>query len=397
MSEPFPKVCFIAPNAYPLLSGRADIPLIGGAELQVVLVARRLAARGRPVSMICLDFGQPEVIDADGIRVFRAYAPDEGIPVLRFLWPRLTDVWSSLRQADADIYYQQTAGVLTGIMAAYCKRHGRKSVFASASNPDLFPDTPRIHYARDRWIYAYGLRRVDRIFVQNDEQARLCREHFGREPILVPNIYPMPTKAPIKSADSVILWVSTIRALKQPDLFLDLVEALPGQQFRMIGGPGDGESRLFESIASRASKLRNLEFVGFLPFEQVERHFDSAKIFVNTSSSEGFPNAFLQAWSRAIPSVSFVDAGARLDGEVVGVQVSTLQEMVSAVAKLAADDGLRSTLGERCAAYVERCHSPDEIVPLYERVFADLMLDGSRPAAGAFPDGRARPGTRSQP
>jgi glycosyltransferase involved in cell wall biosynthesis len=394
MSQPFPKVCFIAPNAYPLLSGRRDIQLIGGAELQVVLVARRLASRGRDVSMVCLDFGQPEVTVVDGIRVFRAYAPDEGIPALRFLWPRLTDIWSSLRRADADIYYQQTAGILTGIMAAYCRRHRRKSVFASASNPDLFLDTPRIQFARDRWIYYYGVRNVDRIFVQNDEQARLCRENFRRESILVPNIYPMPPEKTTESAEAVILWVSTIRALKQPHLFLDLVEALPDQHFRMIGGPGDGEFRLFDSVASRASSLRNLQFMGFLPFEEVESHFDWASIFVNTSSSEGFPNAFLQAWSRGIPSVSFVDAGARLDGDVVGVQVATVEEMTSVVARLASDEPLRSTLGKRCAAYVERCHSPDKIVPLYERVFADMMLDGSRPVAGPYPGEKVPPETR---
>jgi glycosyltransferase involved in cell wall biosynthesis len=388
MAQPFPRVCFIAPNAYPLLSGRHDIPLIGGAELQVVLVARRLAARGRPISMVCLDFGQPEVTIVDGIEVFRAYAPDEGIPVVRFLWPRLTDIWSSLRRADADIYYQQTAGILTGIMAAFCRRHRKKSVFASASNPDLFSDTPRIQYARDRWIYSYGLRHVDRIFVQNDEQARLCRENFGREPVLVPNIYPMPSTPPVDLGEPIILWVSTIRGLKQPELFLDLVESLPEQQFRMIGGPGDGESALFDTIASRASQLRNLQFMGFLPFDEVEKHFDCARIFVNTSSSEGFPNAFLQAWSRGIPSVSFVDAGARLDGEEIGVRVATLNEMIMKVAALSADEALRSALGRRCADYVSRRHSPDEIVPLYERVFAEIM----HPAPGSGPSRRAAQG-----
>lgn len=379
MTQPFPHVCFVAPNAYPLLSGSRDIPLIGGAELQVVLVARRLAAKGHPISMICLDFGQRDQIEVDGIRIVRAYAPDEGIPVLRFIWPRLTDMWSCLARADADVYYQQTAGILTGIMAAFCRRHHRKSVFASASNPDLFPDTPRIQYARDRWIYAYGLRHVDRIFVQNDEQAQLCRRHLGIEPILVPNIYPMPQERSAASGDSYILWVSTIRSLKRPEIFLDLVEALPHEQFRMIGGPGDGEAGLYDAIASRAAKLRNLQFLGFLPFDAVEEQFDTAKVFVNTSSSEGFPNAFLQAWSRGVPTVSFIDAGARLDGEEIGVRVDTPREMAAAVAKLATDDELRSTLGQRCASYVERCHSPDQILPLYERVFADLFLDGPAP------------------
>src|SRR5688572_16541292 len=218
MSDHFPRICFVAPNAYPLLSGNEEIQQIGGAELQVVMVTKRLAARGRQISIISLDFGQHDQIEVDGVKVFRAYRPDKGIPVLRFLWPRLTSMWSCLKRADADIYYHQTAGVWTGVMAAFCKRHGRKSVFASASNPDLTPNTPRIRYARDRWIYAYGLRHVDRIFVQNDEQARLCRVNLKREPILVPNCYEVPWKNRTVSGDGYILWVSTIRKLKRPEL-----------------------------------------------------------------------------------------------------------------------------------------------------------------------------------
>jgi glycosyltransferase involved in cell wall biosynthesis len=372
MTNRLPHVCFIAPIAYPLLAGSREIAVIGGAELQVVLVARRLAARGHRVSMVCLDFGQADQVVVDGITVFRAYRPDEGIPVLRFLWPRLTSIWSCLKRADADIYYQQTAGMLTGVMAAFCRRYHRKSVFASASNPDLLPRTPRIQYARDRWIYAYGLRHVDRIFVQNEEQARLCRENLGREPILVPNCYPMPADRPLGRAGTFILWVSTIRSLKRPELFLDLAEALPQHRFRMIGGPGDGERALYDSIASRARGIPNLEFLGFVPFEEVEAQFDNARVFVNTSSSEGFPNTFLQAWARGVPTVSFIDAGARLNGRLVGMRVSTMQEMVKQVAELAADDSLRLSEGGQGEEYVDRMHSPATVIPLYERLFIGL-------------------------
>src|SRR5687768_7776605 len=123
MSDRFQHICFIAPHAFPLLSGDEGIQLIGGAELQMVIVARLLAARGHRVSMICLDFGQEDEIELDGVKVFRAYKPEEGIPILRFLWPRLTSVWQCLKRANADIYYQQTADMLTGVMAAFCKRH----------------------------------------------------------------------------------------------------------------------------------------------------------------------------------------------------------------------------------------------------------------------------------
>ena len=187
MPDQVPHICFIAPNAYPLLAGNADIQVIGGAELQQVIVARLLAARGIRVSMVCLDFGQAENVTVDGIEVIRAYKPNEGLPVVRFIWPRLTRIWECLLRVNADVYYQRAAGKLTGVMAAFCRKYGKKSIFAAAGNPDLVPNTPRIRFARDRWIYSYGLKNVDRIFVQNIEQARLCKAHFSRECTLVPN------------------------------------------------------------------------------------------------------------------------------------------------------------------------------------------------------------------
>jgi glycosyltransferase involved in cell wall biosynthesis len=191
----------------------------------------------------------------------------------------------------------------------------------------------------------------------------------------------MPAGKPAANGSGCILWVSTIRKLKRPELFLDLAEALPKHQFRMIGGPGDGERALFESIESRASNMRNVRFLGFLPFLETEEQFDRTRLFVNTSDSEGFPNTFLQAWARGIPTVSFVDAGARLDGEPIGLRVASLEEMVATVAGLASDDQLRLEEGRRCAAYVESNHSPDKIVALYEQIFEDLMKPGSRVTA----------------
>ena len=136
-------MCFVAPNAYPLLAGDETFQLIGGAELQQVIIARKLAARGLRVSMICLNFGQADEIEIDGIKVFRAYKRDAGVPIIRFVWPRLTSIWKCMKRVDADIYYQRTAGMLTGVVAAFCKMHGKRSVFAAAGNPDLSAKHPK--------------------------------------------------------------------------------------------------------------------------------------------------------------------------------------------------------------------------------------------------------------
>lgn len=376
MSDARPRICFVAPNAYPVLAGAGELPVIGGAEVQQVLVARELARRGYPVSMICLDFGQKDELEIDGITVLRACRPDEGLPVLRFVHPRLTSMLGCLARADADIYYQRAAGLLTGIVTEFCRRNGRKSVFAAAGNPDLLRKTPRIRFARDRWFYEYGLRHVDHIVVQNEEQGRLCRVNFEREATLIPNCYPSPDGGPTQSG-RVVLWVSTIRKLKRPELFLDLAEALKEYPFCMIGGPGNGERLLYEAIKARARAMPNVHFKGFVPFTRVEKFFSEAAIFVNTSESEGFPNTFLQSWARGVPTVSFVDCGARWEGRALGRQVDCMDEMVSCVRQWFSDEPSRAREGTRCQEYFERNHAVAIVVDLYEGLFRSLASTSS--------------------
>jgi glycosyltransferase involved in cell wall biosynthesis len=375
MSDRRPHVCFVAPHAYLVLAEGHGVDFMGGAELQQVLVARGLVERGYRVSMICLDFGQDDNVKVHGITVLRAFRPDDGIPILRFLWPRLTKLWLCLRRADADIYYQRTAGMLTGVVAAFCQLAGKRSIFAAAGNPDLEKDTSRIRYWRDRRIFEYGVRHVDQVLVQNEEQARLCRTNYGREPILVPNCYPLHSVTGVGPTGH-ILWTSTLRKLKRPDLFLDLAQALPELRFRMVGGPASGEHALFESIRSRAEELPNVEFVGFVPYAQIDDHFEKAALFVNTSESEGFPNTFLQAWSRGIPTISFIDAGARLDGEPVGLVVRSLEEMKVAINRLLTHTDRYMRLRERSSKYLEKNHAPMGILDRYETIFRGMGRQG---------------------
>jgi glycosyltransferase involved in cell wall biosynthesis len=368
MAAPLPHVCFVAINAYPLLAGDQEIPVVGGAELQQIIIAKELVKRGHPVSMVCLDFGQPDNVVIDGIRVLKAYRPDEGVPILRFFWPRLASLWNCMKRTEADVYYQRAAGMQTGVVAAFCKRHGKKSVFAVAGDP-------MIRLQRDRLIYEYGARHVDRIVVQTGVQAAQFRAEFGRESVLIPNCY-LYTGAVVATGARLsreVLWVSTIRDLKQPEVFLDLATAFPHLQFRMIGGPGDDESALYDLIRARAAALPNVMFSGFLPYSQVEDVFDDAAVFVNTSRTEGFPNTFLQAWARGIPTVSFFDSGARENGQAVGRIVQSLDEMKGIVGGYMSDERMRTMEGKICRRYFEANHTPNRVLDAYQQLFRNLL------------------------
>jgi glycosyltransferase involved in cell wall biosynthesis len=95
----------------------------------------------------------------------------------------------------------------------------------------------------------------------------------------------------VKAVD--FLWVSRCQPVKRPHLFLDLVEALPERSFEMICPRED--AGLWEGVAARAAEFRNLRFIEKVPYHEIQSYYDAARVFVNTSEWEGWPNSFIQA------------------------------------------------------------------------------------------------------
>jgi len=373
-SAPRPHVCFVAPTTWPTFVGDGRLRVVGGAELQQTLIARTLAARGYRVSMVSINYGQVDGTEAHGVRVYNMHKPDEGIPVVRFIHPRLSSLWKALKRVGADVYYQRTAAVYTGYVAAFAKFHGKRSIYAGASDVDFIPGRQDVALARDRKLYEYGLRRVDRVIVQNENQARLLRENYGREGILIPNCYDAPPGARA-DRQGYVLWVATLRESKRPLLALEIARRLPHHRFVIVGG--NDVSRRGEEIARAvregAAQLPNVDFRGYLPMAEAERCFDGARAFLNTSAYEGFPNTFLQAWARGIPTVGMTDVGShRADGQTAYDICGGVEEAAARIDRLMADDLAWQQASQRVAQHHRDVPSVDAVIDQYEREILHL-------------------------
>jgi glycosyltransferase involved in cell wall biosynthesis len=358
-----PHICFVAPQAWPVLARDPRIKVAGGAEVQQSILARLFAADGYQVSMIALDYGQPRLAWVDGVAVHKAFAPGAGLPLVRFLHPKLTAMWRALGRADADIYYVRSASMWLGVVAEFCRRRGRRMVYAGASDKDFVPDVGhQLRHARDRWLYRRGIAKASAIVAQNEFQRASCRENYGREALVIPSCYPLPESA-APAARDLVLWVGMLHENKRPELFLDLAARLPHRRCALIGGPRPGAQAFSERLRAQAAALPNVEMTGFLPLAEVEPWFDRARVLVNTSTYEGMPNTFLQAWARGVPTVGTVDVGAPVHR--VASSVAQLAEQVEAAF-------LDPAPGARCREYFERHHSAAEVLACYAGLFAAL-------------------------
>ena len=101
---------------------------------------------------------------------------------------------------------------------------------------------------------------------------------------------PRAVRQPEKDID--VLWVSNLRALKRPELALELARQLPHVKFTLAGGPMPGGETYYEDVRAAAARLPNVTMLGAVRYADSGALFDRAKIFLNTSSIEGFPEYF---------------------------------------------------------------------------------------------------------
>ena len=323
------KICFVALHAYPCLKNDFSIDeRIGGAEIQQILIAREFKKRGLNISFITSDYGQKDEEIIDGIKVYKASKPKEGFKFIRFFYPNLVKLWKALKRANAEIYYVRGAGFIPGVLALFSKMYGKKFVFGSASDTNFcLSKLKKTRLKRDLFLYVFGLKRANAIIVQNNKQKEDLLRNFRLNGILIRNYY-RPIVNVNNPQKNIILWVSTIKEIKRPELFIELARNFPNEKFVMIGGPNKKEDSFYDYIKEKSKKIKNLTFMGFQPFEFTEKIFESCKLFVNTSNYEGFPNTFLQAWSRGIPVLSTVDPDNIVKENGLGLVAKNESELI---------------------------------------------------------------------
>jgi len=363
-----PRICFVGLQNLPVLSPHYSDHGIGGEQVQQTLLARAFARRGFDVSMVVADYGQADAECIDDIALFKAYRLDGGLPGLRFVHPRITRLWGALERANADAYYVSIAGPHLGIAALFTKLRHRRLVFRIASDADCDPRRLLIRQARNRWLYGFGLRRADVILAQTPQQARALQTHYDVPSriasMLVERAGPWRDFA---ERDISVLWVGNLLPLKRPQLALALAHRLPHLQVHMVGGPQPGHERLYEDVAAEAATLPNVHFHGRLPYRATTELFDRARVVVNTSETEGFPNVYLQAWQRGTPVVTFIDPNDVVERFGLGASVDDFETLAAQASWLAQSEADWIAAGVRCRRYMDEHHGEDAVLAPYLR------------------------------
>ncbi len=351
----------------------------GGAELQQVTLAKELIKNGFDVSFIVDDYGQRSLEIVNEIKIFKLPACNNS--GIKSYPHKLYLYWKILTRADADVYYIRGASFFAGYMAFFCIIKNKKFIYSIAHQTDVdgthiqdsyLKNLPPFGGYLNKQLYKFGVKNANCIVAQNQEQQRLLYKNFNRYGILIKSMCDLPIEKTVRNTEQIVLWVSSMQRWKQPELFLELAKSIPTVRFQMIGGPAD-DKEFYKLIEIRAKKISNLDFLGFVPYHEINQYFDRASVFVNTSTAEGFPNTFLQSWARYKPVVSLnVDPDDVICKYKLGFHSRTFDQMISDIKNLVKNENLRDEMGVNGRHYVEKEHDIKKIVGGYLKVFKRL-------------------------
>ena len=344
---------------------------LGGTETQCVALVRGLAARG--VRNHVVHF-QP------GPLAGRLGAPEvtaECMPVHGFLrpsFPRLiVRLARAMRQRGADVV--QSYGFYTNLPALLAARLAGVRVLVAS-----------------RRGFATGLRpsqqRVDRIAcrlarctVVNAEaiRTRLIEDEGARPASVVVITNCVVERGAVTPAiEPVVGMVANFRPPKDHVTFLRaaarVVEMVPRVEFHLVG-TGTGEVAV-RRLADELGLARRVKFLGACSPDVVWAAINRFAVAVLSSSSEGLPNAVLEAMVAARPVVATNVGGVP---EIVSDGVSGLlvppgnvDTLAAAIGRILKDPTLAASMGAAGRRRALVAHRPGRMTRDFLRLYHDL-------------------------
>lgn len=387
-------VVFYLPTTSKVLVDRPGVPPSGGAETQISILMRRLAANGHAVALVSFELpgGLPATVEGIDIFIRRPYAGRLGRQInrLKRIHGLLTETFTVFSVGllfPARTVVQRTASVNTGLLSLGCRLSGRRFVWSSANDFDFEFENFSKSQAQLR-VYRWGVRSATAIVVQTSLQADLCRRVFARDPFVIMSLAEPATQAGQPSTPGPILWIGRAIEYKDPLRFVSIAKENPDLHFAMIAVPEDGEAKhLFDEVESACAKAGNIDFHGPLNRSEVLEMTAGATAIANTSTFEGMPNVFLEGWARGVPAVSLnVDPDGVIERFGLGTIAHGNNEAFAQGARSLADNpDLRARIGSQCTEYVKSSHSPAVIAGRWEEVLElrpSTIADGSSLGGG---------------
>ena len=358
------KIAFLNDVAYEYAIG--DTNALGGAERDIWFLSRALAAAGWSV----------QVGVRGALRVKERKVID-GVEYVGIGHGQILVEWYRFLSSERpDWLFWEGASHLWGPLVEIAKLAGARTIFHAALDADAQPRLAA--FGRSRWwpLYAWGLRRADKLFVQHTGQLFMLHPRLRSKACTLPKVCPLPSAVkPHSQRQKYVAWVATLRQHKRPDVLIDIARRAPDIKFIVCGGPTDylTPPGYGMQMVETLTKLPNVDYRGRVgPNEAMEVIADAA-LLLCTSDEEGFPNTFTQAWASGTPIVTLkVDPDSIIEKMGLGAVSKTVDVALADINALMAAPDRREEIALRARRYISENHNQTAVV----EIFTNALCNG---------------------
>ena len=339
-----------------LLVNQHFLDVMGGSELQCHLLAGYLARTEHDVLYLAVNGTQPQ------------YDVPYFVEPARLRWK---DIRRIVTQFAPDMVYWRFNKRKFLPSVLMFKLLGVRVVFAISHINDVLKWSHKVRIdavtLREKYMQRYkslrpafssrvnhlGYSWVDGVIAQLHQQSG--RLAVRRERV-IPNSVDASC-APFHWEKPFVLWASSIKAAKNPELFIKLAEHCRDKDvdFLMAGKIINSNYR---QILKEAEALDNFHYLGMKSYQELNGMLRESLFLAHTCEPEGFPNVFIQAWSQQKPVVSVLyDPDDMILKNGIGYCSGRFEQFALDVERLIADDEVRNEMGRRAGAFARESFS----------------------------------------
>lgn len=219
------------------------------------------------------------------------------------------------------------------------------------------------------FLVQIGIKNSTLIIVQNEFQKEEAKKIWKRNAFIIPNLQIRVENYPRKG-EKIVIWIGQITRWKNPQLFIEIAKKLKKYKFLMIGY---GDLNLIKGY----EKVENLEFLGKLKNEEINRILEKSWIILNTSEGEGIPNVIIQAMMRGNVPICLNDDFSILEKYKVGFKVKNLNEMIEKIILLFENENLFFDYSKRAFEFSNNYFDYEKNGNLYYQYFLEIFSKNS--------------------
>jgi glycosyltransferase involved in cell wall biosynthesis len=363
-------------------------PYVGGVENSVHQVARRLAARGHEVRVVCADEPAGGPAEVDGVSIVRLpwrfkAANTNLCPGLRAALRREqrerpevihTHLPTALFAGEAAAVARETGVPLVLTYHNDVAGEGLKKIVAGLYNRRILP---RLLAACARIVVTSPLYPVRSPWL-DEHDPRLVSIPWGVE---VERFHPLPQEPPLPFTVGFLSLLDSHHRYKGLEVLLQALQGLPVRL--RVGGHGEDLER-YRQRARELGVADRVEFLGFIPDAELSAFYGACHVFALPSTDgrrEGFGLVLLEAMAcgRPVVTTPIVGIAGDVENRDVGLLVppNDPAALATALRSLERRSDL-AAMGRRARDLVEERYTWERVADGYEELFGSLTGSSSK-------------------